>query len=197
VLPTKDDAKAYLRLEHDDEDTVVLRLLAGAKADIENILGYALTAVARTHIDYDEGDTYGHVSQLALPGPFKTSSPAPVVTDRDGATVDAASYYLDDRGLRLLARPGFAFRHRPYSIVATVGLSAHPDYSSRLEAIASTAILELVAHRHLNRNPGMSSETDEGGGAIGMGGIGAQEPIPGRIMNLILSLPGASRSILA
>jgi hypothetical protein len=197
VLPTLQDAKSILRIEHADEDTLVQQLLTRAKADIEQFLGYALTAAARTHVDYSERDNYGVQPALRLPGPFKTSSPAPVVTDVNGSTIDAANYYLDDRGLRILAKAGYSFPNRPYTIVATVGLSAHPDYASRLEAVVSTAILELVAHRYLNRDPGMSSQTDEGGGTKGMGGIGAQEPLPGRIVNQLLMLPGASGMMLA
>lgn len=197
MLPTLQDAKSYLRIEHADEDTLVQQLLTRAKADIENFLGYALTAAATTHVDYTERDNYGVQPVITLPGPFKTSAPAPVVTDVNGSTVDAAQYDLDPRGLRIRAKAGYSFPARPYTIAATIGLSAHPDYASRLEPVVATAIIELVAHRYWNRNPGMSSQTDEGGGSIGMGGIGAQEPIPGRIINQLLALPGASGLMLA
>lgn len=188
-LPTLADAKSLLRIEHADEDTLVQQLLARAKADIETFLGYDLTAVSRTYIDYTECDNYGVQPHLSMPGPFKTAAPAPIVTDVDGVTVDATTYYLDDRGLKIRAKAGYAFPARPYTIVATIGLSAHPDYASKYELVAATAILDLVAHRYLNRDPGMSSETDEGGGTKS---IGAPEPIPGRIINQLLMLPGAS-----
>lgn len=190
ALPTIDDANKYLRIEHADEDVLVTQFLARAKGTIETFIGYPLTAAALTHIDYAEYDNYGVRPQLQLPGPFKTSSPAPVVTDRDGATVDASTYDLDPRGCRILAKLGYDFCVRPYSIAATIGLSAHPDYASRLEPVVSVAILEFVAHWYLHRDPSMSSETDESGATIGMGGIGAQEPLPGRIAQQIRLLPG-------
>lgn len=193
MLPTLQDAKQLLRIEHADEDTLVQQLLSRAKADIETFLGYALTAVQTTHVDYTERDNYGVQPVLTMPGPFKTAAPAPVVTDVNGSTVDAANYYLDDRGLKIRAKPGYSFPARPYTIVATIGLSAHPDYAARYELVAATAILDLVAHRYWNRNPGVRTETDEGGGSKAY----RDEAIPPEIINQIMMLPGASGMLLA
>lgn len=193
-LPTVADAKAYLRIDADiaDEDTLVLKLLTRSQGDIERFLGYALTAVARTHVNYSERDNYGVQPELTLPGPFETTTPVPVVTDRDGTTVDATTYYLDDRGLRLLAKAGYSFPTRPYTIVATIGLSAHPDYTAILEAVASEAILEFVAYRYHNRNPAIVQESDEGGGARTL----STSPIPPRVLQSLLMLPGAEALLI-
>lgn len=193
ALPTIADCKAFLRVEHAEEDTLFSSLLAKAKADIQILLGYALTAVARTHVDYAETDNYGVQPQLALPGPFLTSGPAPVVTDKDGATVNASTYYLDDRGLRLLAKPGYTFCNRPYMITATIGLSAHPDYATTHEPIASQAIIDLVAHRYHHRDPAEKSSTDEGGSTLSL----HEDAIPPRIVADLMKLPGSRGMLLA
>lgn len=181
ALPTLPDVKAYLRVETTDEDVLITQLLARATADVEALLGYALTAVVRTHVDYSRPDNYGVQPRLTLPGPFKVTGPAPVVTDKDGVRVDASEYYLDDRGLRLLAKAGYSFPNRPYTIVATIGLSAHPDYAASLEAVASSAIIDLVTHRYEARDPSESLDST----------------IPHRVMQSIMLLPGASGLMLA
>lgn len=186
ALPTVADAKSYLRVETTAEDALFAQLLARAKASIEGELGYPLAAAARTHVDYDETDNYGQRPRLALPGPFKTADPAPVVTDADGVTVSSTEYIADARGLRLVAAEGVCFPRRPYSILATIGLDAHPDYAARLELIASIAIIELIAHWHFNRNPAQISAVDEGGSSV----VTQLGEIPTRVMDEINKLPG-------
>lgn len=189
ALPTVADCKSYLRVEDADEDVLFSQLLAKAKADVEAAVGYALVAAAFTHVDYTECDTAGLPAVLRLPGPFLATGPAPVVTDKDGTTVDATTYYLDSRGGEIRGKAGTVFRNRPYTIVATVGLSAHPDYATRLEAIAAQAIIDLVAHRYQNRNPAALQEGDEGGGSKFLGTT--PEAMPLRIQQDLMALPRA------
>lgn len=188
ALPTLTDAKNFLRLDLliTAEDSLVTLFLTRALALIEQELGYAITAVSRTHVDYEERDNYGQRPRLALPGPFKTASPTPRVSDADENAVDSSDYIADARGMRILAAEGVQFSRRPYTIVATIGLSAHPDYSAKLEAVVSIAILDLVAHFYLNRNPALSSEQDEGGASkvVQLGRI------PTAVMDTINELPG-------
>ena len=185
-LPTVTDAKAYCRIETADEDIIVSQLLARAKAAVETFMGYPLTAAAQTYVTY--GDRFAS-SELQLPGPF-LSSPTPTVTDVNGTVVDTTTYVLDNRSGKIRSKFGdVIFGSVPYTIVATVGLSAHPDYSSRFEAVASTAILDLVAHWYQNRDPNVSSGQDEGGGSFGMSGIGHVDPIPPRVIQSLLLLP--------
>jgi hypothetical protein len=179
ALPTTADAKSLLRIEHNGEDTLIGQMLVRAQALIETYLGYALTAVARTHIDYNERDNAGLQPVLRLPGPFKTAAPAPVVTDVEGATVDAATYDLDPRTMKIRAKAGTEFPARPYSIVATIGLSVHPDYTASLEAVVSTAILSVTSHLYLNRNPAARSQSDEGGTAVTLSDEELLELAPG------------------
>lgn len=184
-LPTVADAKSYLRIEHADEDVLVGKLLARAQAAIEAFLCYPFVAAERTFVEYGPGYRPDFIQ---LPGPFALS-PAPVVTGPTGSVIASTSYVLDQRGGKIRANTGGFFGTRPITVVATIGLSAHPDYAVKYEALAGMAVLDLVAHKYQNRNPGIASESDEGGGSVNMGGIGSQDMIPPPIVQDILLLP--------
>lgn len=190
ALATVQNCKDYLKIEVTDEDGLITALLARAIAAIERELGYALTSVQRTHVDYTEKDNHGQQPVLALPGPFKTSGPAPVVTDVGGSTVDSANYTLDPLGMKIRAIFGVDFLNRPYTIVATIGLSEHPEYAPRLESIVNLAIIDLVAYLYQNRTPGVSSFAEEGGGATTYEGVGVPTRIPGGVLEWLDLLPG-------
>lgn len=191
ALATIGDCKNFVRKETTDEDASFFTpQLARVKAAIERELGYLLTGAARTHVDYNERDNHGSNPVLTLPGPFKTSGPAPVVTDVDGSTVNSADYSLDTRGMMLRAKAGVSFTNRPYTIVATIGLDQHPDYSANLESIVNQAIVEFVAYLYKNRTPGVSSFSEEGGGAVVYEGNGIPTRIPAGVMEWIDLLPG-------
>lgn len=178
ALPTLQDAKDFLRVVATDEDALVTAFLARAKAKIETLLGYPMTAAARTIVFY--GREYSD-DVIQLPGPFLATGPAPVFTDTGGVVVEATSYVLDVRAGKIRASFGGYFGPGPYTVVATIGLTAHPDYAGSLEAVASTAILDLVAHYYENRNPSLSSESGE-----------SHQPdaIPPRIVSDLMLLPG-------
>lgn len=195
MLPTVDDCKSYLRIQTNAEDALVAQLLARAQLLIEGLLGYALTAVSRPHVNYEEVDNHGQRPAITLPGPFKTAVPAPIVTDVDGTVVDATTYTLDVRGMRILAKPGVLFPRRPYSVVADIGLSAHPDYAAKLEGEISNAIIDQVAHLYFNRNPAISSESDEAG-AVKVLSDGGQQLIPGRVYDAVNLMPGRNAGII-
>jgi hypothetical protein len=174
ALPTVQDARNYLRVDWTTEDPLFTSLLARARGSIEALLGYSMTAVPVTYVDYGREAA----SEIQLPGPFLTAGPAPVVTDVNGTVVDATTYILDNRIGKIRSRfGGSIFSAGPYTVVATIGLSAHPDYA-QLEAVATTAILDLVAHLYEQRNPseGLLVET-------------ANVAIPPRIMGDLLLLP--------
>lgn len=187
ALPTRNDAKSFLRIDTTAEDTLLDQLLARALALCERALGYPMTAASLTHVDYDEL----RPDVLELPGPFATGEDsAPVVTDPDDEEVDADDYYLDPRRRLIRAKTGCLFASRPYTIVASVGLSAHPDYAARLEAIASVAILDAVAHLYFHRDPSTTAETDEGGSSRS---VEADQILPRRVLNTLALLPGGDR----
>lgn len=183
ALPTFADAKRHLRIEHADEDQYVTQLVAYAKAVIERAIGYPFVAVEQTFTDYAER----YAEFLQLPGPFALATP-PVVTDVNGGVIDSSMYILDARGGKIRAPRGSSLASgRPYTVVATIGLSAHPD-AATLEAVASAAILDLVSHLYQNRNPAIESESDEGGGSVSL----SPEAIPPRIWQSLMLLPCTS-----
>lgn len=180
ALPTLQDAKDYLRVDLETEDALLTALLARARATVETYLGYPLIAVPYTYVSYSRriADT-----EIQLPGPFLATGPTPVFTDVNGVTVDASTYILDGRAGRIRAIYGGLFAASPYTVVATIGLSAHPDYATRLEALASTSILDLVSHWYENRNPMIGDD-------IGQGVNSTTPAIPQRILSDIMMLPG-------
>ena len=195
ALPTLQDAKDLLRVDLTTEDALITTLLGRAKGSIETLLGYALTAAQVTYVDFSRD----YVStEIQLPGPFALN-PAPVVTDLEGVVVVATTYLLDNRNGKIRAKyapgqgygyPSGLFRACPYTVVATIGLSAHPDYAASLEAVASSAILNLVAHLYENRNPAMLSE--------GVAGVTlTPDAIPPRILSDLMALPCTSGLLVA
>lgn len=188
-LPTRDDCKEFLRVEVDDEDSLIARLLASAKARVEGAMGYPMAAAAQSVQDLKRTASWIPTDELELGGPFKTAGPAPIVTDRDGSVVDASCYTLDPKRGKIVAKYWYSFALGPYTITADIGLSAHPDYASQLEAIASSAILQMTAHLYLNRNPGVANEMDEVGGAVSY----RVDGIPPAVMQDLMLLPGGER----
>jgi hypothetical protein len=85
------------------------------------------------------------------------------LTDDDGdVLVEDSDYRIDLRTGRITGiNRGFATW--PYSITATVGLSAHPDYELRIEPVINAAILDLAADLYQRRSPAATSESTGGG----------------------------------
>lgn len=193
-LPTITDCKSYLGIEDTSHDTLLTSLLARAKAFVEAHIGYPLTAAARTFVTYEDGavNRWTMREHLLLPGPV-AASPAPTVADRNGDTVDTDEYTVDSRAGMLRSAVDFNFDNGPYTVVATIGLSSHPDYAARHEPIASQGIIEIVAHWFQNRNPAVASESDEGGNSVTL----REGALPARITDALDMLPGASVRVRA
>lgn len=194
ALPTSTDCKSYLGIEDSSHDTLIGNLLTRAKAFVESHIGYPLTAASRTMTLYEGGDVnqWTPRDSIVLPGPIATS-PAPTLTDADGDTVPTTEYTVDSRFGMLRSAIDHTFASGPYTLVGTIGLSAHPDYSSRHEPLVSQGIIEIVAHWFQNRNPAASSESDEGGNSVAI----REGAIPLRILETLDRLPGASVRVRA
>lgn len=184
-LPTLQDAKDYLRIQTLAENVLVTALLARAQAMVETYLGVRITAVAETMTDHTERSerAYSRVTTLQVPRyPFATTTPAPVVVDAQGQTVDPATYTIEPRYGQIYGAPGVTFDNGPYAITATVGLSAHPDYATRLEPLVSAAILDLVADLYQRRNPAAVTEAEGGVSVTYQSGI-----LPARTQQMLAS----------
>lgn len=165
ALPTLNDAKAVLRVQTKAEDALIGQFLTRAQAIVETYIGVPIIAVADTLTDWttDAVRAYGHVTRLYLPRYPVATTPAPVLTDVDGNVILASTYVVDPRSGAIRATAGNAFDNGPFTIVATVGLSAHPNYTTTIESVVAQAILDLVADLYFRRNPNASSESDGGG----------------------------------
>lgn len=164
TLPTLADAKAALRIQTTAEDAVIADLLLDAQAAVETYLGVRIAAASDVMTDRTDrnGRAYGRVQQLMCERYPVAASPAPVVTDVNGATVDPTTYTVDGRRGFLIGNAGVTFDAGPYTITATVGVSAHPDYTARLERLVRRAILDLVSDLYQRRNPGARMEGEAG-----------------------------------
>lgn len=185
ALPTLAEAKAYLRVDTSAEDTVITDLLASAQAWAESLLGFPITAEQRT-VDvpvtaYDA--EYRNYFYLGYP---VASSPAIVITDANGDTVSSGTYTVDSRSGRVLANSGSSFSATPFSIVATVGLSAHPDYATKKEPILRSLIFGLTSILYRQRNPDVTSESAGGGESTSY----EMNEIPSRLRAFVHALKG-------
>jgi hypothetical protein len=171
MLPTRTDLQAYLRIETDAEDALLAELVSEATGWAESLVDRPLVAVSRSFVDPAETNVaYGVVTQLLIPVTPVALDPAPVVTDGDGETVSASTYRVDGATGLLTANRGEAFGSGPYTIVATVGLPAASDYSTRIEPQLRALILGLAALLYHQRNPGARSEGTGGGASVAYGG---------------------------
>lgn len=164
TLPVTADLKSYLRLETTDEDTLCDALLARAQAAVETYIGRPLVAVPDL-VTVDEAVTqelYGRVTTLQTDlWPINAASVA--VGDVDGVAVDPTTYRVVAARGQIVGLPGVSFVHGPYTITYTAGLSTDPFYATRIEPLASAAILDTAADLFQRRNPAATQEASGGG----------------------------------
>lgn len=153
ALPTTSDLKSYLRIESTAEDTLLAALLGRAKAMLEGWIDCPITAESQSAVD--RGETLD-APLLSLVFPRRPIGSV-VVTDAEGATVDATTYTVDPRSGILYAKPGTEFGNAPYTITCNVGLSLRADYA-RIEPLLNEMILDLAADLYQRRTPGAASE---------------------------------------
>lgn len=156
ALPTVQDLKDYLRIEFNTENALCGLLLARATAMLELWMDVPITARTTTATDRTTGENAA--TALVFPGRPIGSV---VITDAEGATVDAADYTVDAGAGMVYGKGGYAFVNGPYTITASYGLSLRSDYAS-LEPLLSAMILDVAADLYQRRTPGASSETGAG-----------------------------------
>lgn len=155
--------KSYLRIQHTADDTLLADLLTQAKALVESHIGRPIAAREATWTDRAETlRAYGVVTTLMIPE-SPVAAEGVTITDADGATVDADDYTVETRTGMVRAARGVVFSNGPYTITATTGLSAHPDYATRLEPLVNGALRDTVADAYLRRSPAAASEGAGGG----------------------------------
>jgi hypothetical protein len=171
TLVSVQECMDYCRVQTDDEEALFTRWRASAYGSVQTFLRRPIIAEERT-FRLHQGRTC-HTGAIILPiypaSPLTEDSdgyeviPAAVLRDADDAIVPDTDYHFDERIAVFTAVTGVTFSTYPYTVVATVGLSAHPDYATIIEPIINTAILDLVADKWANRNPNATNESEGGG----------------------------------
>lgn len=168
ALPTVQDCKDYLKIEHTAEDTMLTGMLAQVEALIEAEIGRPITILNRTFVLECQPSRFSRTKMIVpiYPVAVEDSSAGTAdltLTDADGTVlVEDTDYRLDTR-TGVLTAIDSCFTNYPYTIVADVGLAAFAEYDDRIEPVISAWILDLVAERYQYRNPSASSETTGGG----------------------------------
>ena len=170
---TLGEAKAHLRIDGSEEDTLLQSLVQAARVHLELVLARAFITQGWTYLR----DAWPVGRELVLPlAPVASvNSVAVIAADGTRATLDPAAYLLDGSGStpRLvlagatpLPRPG-----RAGNGIEIVLVAGHGSTGADVPAPLRHAILLLAAHWYENRQPV----------EIGLAG----EPLPLAIAELI------------
>jgi len=167
-LPSLSDLKGFLRVETAAENAALQEILNDVTADVLAYIGAPFTAVERTMTDDLQNETvYGVNTEILIPiTPVDYTAPGDIeITDQDGNVIDPATYTVDPLTGIVTAKPGIAFPAGPFTIVADVGWSAHPDFATIYEPKIRGAILDWCASVYNQRNPGVVTESEPGASA--------------------------------
>jgi uncharacterized phiE125 gp8 family phage protein len=146
------EAKAHLRVDHADEDTLIEAYIAGARSSVEAVLKASLLeTVWQYRIDG------GFPREIRLPiGPVLTTNGL-AVTYVDGAgavqTLDPASYQAS-LGSTAVIRPAYALVWpvtRPELDAVRVTFRAGWPAAADLPAAVRAALLLMIGHLYANR----------------------------------------------
>lgn len=188
ALPTVQDVKDYLRIEHTAEDVMLAGWLAQAVALIEAEIGRPIEYLNKTWV-LECDPSHVSASRIFVPQyPVAIANSAAstadlTLTDADGTVlVEDTDYRLDIRTGQITGIDGYRFTRWPYTIVADVGLEAFPEYAARIEPAMSAAILDAVADRYQRRDPAAVQEA-AGGGVTTM--YGAAVGLPQRVKDAV------------
>lgn len=164
ALPTMQDCKDYLRIDDTTEDGVVAMLLARATAQCTRYLGIPITAISRAQTDDADTRFYSRSpTRLQCPLYPIDAEQAITVEDVDGNVVDPTTYRVDGQLGQIIGVGDTTFPFGPYTITASVGLSAATDYDTVVEPVLGGAIMDFVAELYQNRSPNARSDSAGGG----------------------------------
>lgn len=175
ALPTRDELKAYLRIETSVDDDLIDRLLLQAQAAVE---AYIRQPIVSRPVTLDLVVS-PYASRLVVP--YAPIAPTGVVVeDGDGTAVDAAGYTLHEARGWIVAVTGSTFAAGTYRVTVTVGLDLRNDYSVAVEPVMSAAIIDWAADLYQRRNPAASYESGGGGVAVNYNET-ASKTMPSRV----------------
>jgi hypothetical protein len=186
TLVTKAELKAYLGIQTTAYDTPLDGVIAGAIGSVEAFIRRPIIAEARTFVIGRPPDVHVRRYGVMFVPIYPIAAPdsdtdALAITDDDAVTlIEDTDYRLDLRTGRLDHLTS-AFGTWPYTITAVVGLSAHPDYTDRIEPVINAAILDLAADRWQRKSAAATSESTGGGVSTSYTGGG----IPERVKDML------------
>lgn len=168
ALPTVQNCKDYLRIEHSAEDAALSVWLTQSVALVENEIGRPVQVMTnRTWVLECAHDNISANKLLVPLYPIASEDSSAgwddlTLTDADGTVlVEGTDYRLDIR-TGVITGIDRCFTNYPYTIVADVGLEALPEYATRIEPVMSAAILDVVADRYQRRSPAAITEATGG-----------------------------------
>jgi uncharacterized phiE125 gp8 family phage protein len=149
------EAKLHLRVDHGDEDVLILSLVSAARLHLEHVLGRAF--ITQGWLYLFDGWPAGHTVNLPL-APVQSIVSVKTYDTDDAATTLLPSLYLLD-GLsvppRLVRRSpsAWAMPGRPANGIEVSFIAGHGSLASEVPAPLRQALLLLVAHWYEHRQP--------------------------------------------
>jgi uncharacterized phiE125 gp8 family phage protein len=144
------EAKAFLRIEHDDDDDVLTALIAAARGYVEAQTRRALVT-QQWRLTFDAWPRSGRID--VRPAPLQSLDAVNVYDDDDAAQeVDAAAFVVDVAGASLAFAPGAL--PQPSRRAAGIALDITAGYGDAAIDVPEPlrqAIRLLVAHWYDNR----------------------------------------------
>jgi uncharacterized phiE125 gp8 family phage protein len=144
------EAKAFLRVEHDDDNDVIAALVAGARIQVETQTRRALI-MQDWRLVFDAWPPSGRIE--VRPAPLRTLNAARIyVDDNDSEAIDLDSLIVDTAGSALVF-PSWAMR-QPGRVAAGIELDVSVGYGAAGSDVPEPlrqAIRLLIAHWYENR----------------------------------------------
>lgn len=173
AIVTTAEAKAFLDVEHADDDTLIADLVAGCQAAIEQAMGGRKIEQAAFTETFDGGSTIFFLRNRPI-----AASPAPVVKDT-GVAIDSALYKIYAEGGYV--RGTFAEGDQRWTVEYTGGWA-----SGSVPVDLKQAVKMLVAYRYAQRVPGLARSRDADSDAWDAGStLEGGNGMPRQVMNLI------------
>jgi hypothetical protein len=185
------DIKRYLRVQTDEENVLLLSLVNAGTALVEAWLGRPIEARSMIFVDPAESTPDHGVSTLMVP--VTPLAAVTAVTDGDDQVVPISTLRWNASTGAITLKDKSAFTNGPYTITATVGLSASQQYRLGGSAAIQQAVVDTVADLYQRRNPVASREAEGGGIAVdyadmkrGVGADNAREDLlPARVTAML------------
>jgi hypothetical protein len=183
-LPDFDELKAYLRVTTEVEDELIEQILLSAQAWLRSYYQVPLTSQSRTFRGLWPRIGVQRERDTRLIVPVRPCAETAVVTDRDDATVDASTYYIDPRTGYVEAKRDEFFDNPPYDLTVDVGWEEHPDFDDDVEPILRQAIFWAASTYYRNRN--VAAIYEQSGGQVSI--TYTEEDVPPLLRSLMAGL---------